>query len=194
MSIDPVTLGNHGVNVDALTPDALLVYIQSALGDLDADIQGYLDKQKQILAEKTALHDVEALLGTKPKSSDELLELYRKAEAEIRKLPEGDPVRSQAHALLVQFVQDHREHGGRFDTTNGVVTDPEHVKFKTVADDQWKKLDEDLKNIGEDTSSQGETNMIQLQSLMSRRQTAVQLTTNVMNKLDQSYESIVKNI
>jgi len=36
--------------------------------------------------------------------------------------------------------------------------------------------------------------MIQLQSLMSRRQTAVQLTTNIMNKLDQSYDSIVKNI
>lgn len=191
MSIDPVSVSGQGLNVDNLTPDALLIYIQSALGDLDADIQGYLDKQQLVLAEKTALHNVETLLGTKPGNLEDLQKLYRAAEAEIRKLPENDPVRTQAHALLAEFARSHH-HGGMFETTTG--TFPEGSTFIKIGDDEWKKLDEEMKNLGADASSEGETNMIQLQSLMSRRQTAVQLTTNVMNKLDQSYDSIVKNI
>ncbi len=39
-----------------------------------------------------------------------------------------------------------------------------------------------------------ELNMIQLQSLMSERQTAVQLTTNLLKALNQSQKSIINNM
>lgn len=183
------------IDLDGLTPDALLIYVQTALGALDTDIQGYLDKQKQIVAEKKALHDIEALMGAKqPKNKEDLLEMYRNANAQISGLPPGDPVRNAAHKLLVDFVNAHRKGGGTFFTYTATISDLDGMKFQSISDDQWKELDENLKNIGADASSTGETNMIQLQSLMSRRQTAVQLTTNLMNKLDQSYDAVVRNI
>lgn len=194
MSIDPISSSGQNIDVKGLTPDALLVYIQTSLNDLDTDINGYLDKQNQIIAEKKVLHEVEAMLGTKPTNGEELLKLYRDAEAKLAELPPGDPARHAAHLALVNFVKDHNINGGYFRTDLGTVEHPESMELGAISDDQWKDLDQNLKNIGDDASSQGETNMIQLQSLMSRRQTAVQLTTNMMNKLDESYASVVKNI
>jgi len=48
--------------------------------------------------------------------------------------------------------------------------------------------------MAEDIKGGAEISMLQLQQLMAQRQTAVQLTTNMMSKLDQTQDSIVKNV
>ena len=40
----------------------------------------------------------------------------------------------------------------------------------------------------------GELNMIQLQSMMSQRQAALQLTTNILTSMDRTTSSIIKNL
>ena len=56
------------------------------------------------------------------------------------------------------------------------------------------QLTTNLKNDAADLNSDSEMTMITLQSLMSQRQTAVQLTTNLVQSLGDQQNSIAKNI
>jgi len=56
--------------------------------------------------------------------------------------------------------------------------------------DQERRLDAIVK----DLNASGQMDMINLQSLMSSRQTAVQLSTNLMKTLSDAQREIIKNI
>ena len=56
------------------------------------------------------------------------------------------------------------------------------------------QLTQNLKNDAANLNSDSEMTMINLQSLMSQRQTAVQLTTNLVQSLGDQQNSIAKNI
>jgi hypothetical protein len=56
--------------------------------------------------------------------------------------------------------------------------------------EQQKRLDALVNDLG----SSGEMDMIRLQSLMSQRQTAVQLSTNLIQALSHSADAIAHNI
>jgi hypothetical protein len=51
-----------------------------------------------------------------------------------------------------------------------------------------------LDGVGKDIDSSAQMDMIRLQSIMSARQTAIQLSTNLIASLSESTKSIVSNI
>ena len=52
----------------------------------------------------------------------------------------------------------------------------------------------DVQSMLDNVNGNAEINMIQLQQVMSQRQTAVQLTTSLLAKLDEGTKSVVGNI
>ena len=65
----------------------------------------------------------------------------------------------------------------------------QNVVFGDLFNDSAK-----LKSISDELDAGSELNMIEVQSLMSQRQTAIQMTTNLMSKYDQGVQTVVNNL
>lgn len=68
------------------------------------------------------------------------------------------------------------------------------VSVHSYSSEQWAGNTAKITNLKDDASGNSELNMIKMQSIISQRQMAIQLTTNMMSKLDQGEASIAKNI
>jgi len=94
----------------------------------------------------------------------------------------------QGHAGPTR-LDDASPLGERAEISAGAAPNPHYPK-----DGEWKGTIDGLVKMAEDIKGGAEISMLQLQQLMAQRQTAVQLTTNMMSKLDQTQDSIVKNV
>lgn len=166
-----------------LTNESLLVYCQSQLASLDGTIKGYMEEQKLNIARKKVLSDLESNFKKYDPSQtatgwDGTAKAFDDA---IAALPEGDPLRATLQAK-------HDEIWDRYSTSS-----PNFI-HRGPSKEEWEGYTGDLHGMLEDLSGNAEINMIQIQSLMSQRQTAVQLTTSMMAKEDEGIRSILKNL
>ena len=147
-----------------------------------------MDEQRANIGRKKALGDVEnALKKFDPSASnpaqvkgcwDGIDQAFTDA---MNSLPPGDPVRAQLQAKR-EAIWDR--YG--MDSPNFVGRGP--------TKEEWQGYVGDVDTMLQDINGNAEINMIQLQSLMSQRQTAVQLTTSMMAKEDEGIRSVLKNI
>ncbi|HKO52311.1 MAG TPA: hypothetical protein VJV79_31600 [Polyangiaceae bacterium] len=175
---------NAGDGFEYLTGESLLMYCQTRLQDLDVDIQTRMDDQKSALTRRQVIQTAEQafkMFGDKgPQSQAEWGQCEDALAAAVNALPPGDPGR----AMLSSFCEDlHRQY------CENVAPNPHYPH-----DGEWKGTIDGLVKMQENIKSGSEIEMLQLQQLMSQRQTAVQLTTNMMSKMDQALDAIVKNV
>jgi hypothetical protein len=158
----------------ALSADALLAYCRAQLNSLDSTIQGYLDQQRLNVQRKKALSDVENMMTKYPNVpvQQEWHDFNETFWNAIVSLPSGDPVRTQLQAKWDELYP----RGGQF------------------TKEEWKAITGDIHSMVEEVSGNAEINMIHLQSIMSQRQTAVQLTTGMLAKYDEGIKSVIGNI
>jgi hypothetical protein len=95
----------------------------------------------------------------------------------MQALPPGDPIRGALQDKLDWF----NNHSG-----NG-----QQIYFTS---EQMTAFAGDVRSMLDNVNGNAEINMIQLQQVMSQRQTAVQLTTSLLAKLDEGTKSVVGNI
>jgi hypothetical protein len=166
---------------NSLTSDALLIYCQSQLSALDGDIKGYLDEQRLNVARKKGLADLENTMKKYTTSMDSAgaQDVEAAWNRAMNSLPPGDPVRNAMNAKYQEFL--HHDHG----------YGPGAIYY---SGEEWSALMGDVHSMLENVNGNAEINMIQLQSIMSKRQTAVQLTTSMLSKLDEGTKSVVSNI
>jgi len=163
----------------SLTGDSLLLYCQSQLRSYDETITGFLNEQKLNLARKKGLSDIENTLKKYTthlgqSGVDDITNAFKSA---INALPPGDPVRGVMEDKLKEFTS-HSGNGQQISYTSEQLT--------AFAGDVQSALDK--------VNGNAEINMIQLQQVMSQRQTAVQLTTSLLAKVDEGTKAIVGNI
>ena len=159
----------------ALSADALLAYCRAQLSSLDGTIQQYLDQQRQNIQRKKALSDVETVMKkypNVPSGKEQWADYDQTFLKAIESLPQGDPVRAQLQEKWDELA-------------------PRQGHFTA---DEWKAITGDIRSMLEEVSGNAEINMIQLQSIMSQRQTAVQLTTGMLAKYDEGIKSVIGNI
>ncbi|HYQ42900.1 MAG TPA: hypothetical protein VER11_13060 [Polyangiaceae bacterium] len=162
-------------NTSSLTPDGLLIYCQSALGSLDSDVKSLLDEQTLNLARKSAISNCENVMkkyADVPNNRAEWEEYDKAFHDSIASLPPGDPVRDQLQAKW----------------------DQAWPKQGAFTKEEWSGFTGEIHSILDNVNGNAEINMIQLQSLMSQRQTAVNLSTNLMQKFDEGTKAIVNNM
>ncbi len=191
----------------ALSPEGLLLYCSSRLQTLDTNIKQYFAQQQTrngVIGEATKLMEIINHWPTGQKGSkeivcspadcqnhanqgNELLDLFRKTNS---------PEVKRACAEAFQQVTGMSIN----DFATGNVT-PDQIRSAASAEriqpvnlQERTAQIEGIKNTVSNLTKAGEMDMIQLQSLVSQRQLAVQLTTQLLQSLNETSKQVVGNI
>ena len=197
-SVAPNFVSGDAEAVANLTPEGLMLYLESRLGDLDGQIDGLFRKQQDVSriredlnAMQEALQTLESdpanknALGTPNVDAnnngqidrEELSEYERKLTDAIADIKEVDPT------LGAKLEADLGKVGYVLDGRNG-----QYMAYEV------KNTVDYLNTVSKELESSAQLEMIKLQSLMSSRQTAIQLSTNLVSALCDSTKSIASNI
>lgn len=178
-------MGSSYAGAQHLTPEGMMIYLQSRLGGIDEQIGTLMDKQKSAESTRKALQGLANEVGSgdadmqmDPKvCADSLNQIAHDRGAEA-----AAEVLSQLPASLraeIKLSKSGDYEGGK--TVN--VPKAEIANTKTY-----------LETAVKDIESGAELEMIQLQSLMSARNTAISLATNMMSAIGKGEEAVVGNI
>ena len=201
---------SYAGDMQSVSPDALLEYCQIQLGGLDSQITDQVNQQNKMLAERTAVEQVQTALenyGTQgPQNADQMGDCVAAFQKAIASLPTGDPVaaqlQTQCDAMTTKYGYDP---GGKPNATVQVLQSPVNsadtvttLTQPTLANkpqnDDWKGTTDALTTLAGDVKSNAEIDMLNLQDLVSQRQQAVQLCSGIMSKTDQTLEAQAKAI
>lgn len=173
-------------SADGLTPEGLLFYLQSRLGGLDAEINEAFAKQQQSQKLRSALLDIQRITaGIGPEGGDLTDAQVKELGAAIQRLGTVDP--TMAQNLMKDFAN-----GGLY--TPGSNPDGSEDAWKTHYDAAMaSSLRESVGARLKQLESSANLDMIQLQSLMSARQQAIAMCTNLEAKCEEGPEAIVAN-
>jgi hypothetical protein len=205
-----------------LTPQALMVYCQTRLQGIDSQVQAAMTTQQNTNWEQTeignVLSDVASISGgtTNGVTTDpqvvQALEL--KLENLITQIQQTDPTCSQLQPLeqlhdsvmatgtgayppANTSIQGY--YGSSPNGTTGAPMGRVPPAGSPTNDSSFSTADltgftSTLNNINSSLSSGAEMGMINIQSLMSDRTTAIQLTTSILQSFDDGLSKIADNI
>lgn len=183
----------HGVAAAALptltnlSAEDLLAYCGAQLNAIDGQIHDLMGSQQRALVERQQIGKAVSYLktfgDTGPKTQEDMVACYNAVDDAIKALPPGDPAR----AALSDFKDKmEAKYGSPIGGGNNAIHTP--------AAGEWAGTTGQLSQIGEDIKGQSELDMINLQGLVTQRQSVVSLTTQMMAKMQESLMSIAKNI
>lgn len=149
-----------------LSGESLMLYLSTRLSDLDDQIKELMGEANKALATKEFLNDVKEWADRyeAAMASDDE-ERQQRVRNEFPDAPPG------MDALATKLRESH---GGSAEDT--------------------KRLKAEVDTLVDEVNGQSELCMIRLQQLMSQRQVAVQLATNLLAKLNSGFEAIVVNL
>jgi len=171
-----------------LTPDLLLAFCASKIRGIDEQVQRAFAKQNDRNTLSKKLSDLSDGLG-----------LYQKG------VP-GDDINGKKMivekydaAILAagkdsEFGKKLAEQKAAFERTAKINDVKGQSGEPDVADWEMKNFIDDASRIQSELNQEGELEMIKLQSLMSQRQQALQMCTNMVQSLNQSSQQIAANV
>lgn len=201
----------------SLTGEALLFYCQTQLNGIDNEITAFMERQKLSVDKKKILNELVDVMGQNapPKTKEAFKAIGEALDAALEqlkalKLPPNDPSVAGLTSLGVSLCKHYAD--GDYAGTSGAAAftkweqagpgsaNPKNKfadmtgLFEGNADPEpYQGFLGEAKNLVADISANAELNMIEIQSAVSKRQTVVQLTTNMMAKIDGSLAGIVAN-
>lgn len=194
-----------------LTPDGMMLYCASQLRFLDEGIQQHMAQQQQAHTVATRLNDLKAALGKSLMSDNDgavKAQAVAAFQAAYASLPPGDTeMRDKLNATFQDFVadayciDDHAAAGhynlatlsqGDVDALNNAAA--ASGPLNKVSGDDLKRYSTDVDGLSTDLGKGAELDMINLQSLVSQRQMAIQLTTQIVSKLNEAASTVVNQI
>ena len=206
-SVQPVNtaLTSDPQAATGLSPDALVAYCDTRLSDLDTQMQAIFAQQTQSAASIQNLDGIASLLnelpqpgsksGTNPTihiSDAQLRQIFSAYDTAIDDLSstKGTPAQmwssGEKTTLGTELYQD--VNAFRLACKGSVSSG------WTLPESVVTNLSQNLKTYTSNLNSDSEMQMINLQSLMSSRQTAVELSTNMMQTLGSTGLAIVANL
>jgi hypothetical protein len=187
-----------------LTPDALLAYCQSRLDSIDGQVRAAFSQQQLRNSESSAIQGVlqtfQASSGGVTSDSQSCARMETALHDLIEKLKASDPGCPELPRLEQTYNDAVRSGTG---PTSALPYEDEGLYppkqsgpegDNTFSNTEMQTFISSLQGCASDLNSGSELQMIQLQSLMSQRQTAVQLTTNLVQSLGDQAQKIAENI
>jgi hypothetical protein len=215
---------NIANNEPVLSVETLLTFCQSRLRTLDDQIRAKMDGQRANINLQTALNKVQSLLPKAEGGADEkankagLDEAWKAIEAaKAAAITAGDKDTYDQLCTLQGAMcsgnKDKKDGAGNPLDDNGKALDscwglkPEDAEKVHAANEaRWAKADgvfnkqeaegwiKSVEGMSANSRSNNEMSMISLQSMVSQRATALQLTTNMLNSMNESLKGITANI
>lgn len=169
----------------SLSPEGLLIFCQAQLGALDKTIQERMAGQRNLIAKQNALTELRTALSTAGLSENG---------------PEANLSDAQMHQLNLAFDAAIAKAGQMGDRAmvqkltelkNGPLHQGDDFKLNAG---EMKAMFGSIDGMVNEGRSGAELNMIEIQSLVSKRATALQLTTSMLSSTNESAKSIAGNI
>ena len=183
----PVPEAASGASIDdmdplgtGLTPDALMAYCQSRLDSIDSQVQSSFDQQNKNASEISQIQDVANTFktySTANQSGANLADMQKRLTDLVNQIQGTDPNSAALPGLKDTLAQ-----------LNSTAQDDLVVTTETEG------FAQNITDSANDLNSGSELQMVQLQSLMSQRQTAISLTTNLVQSLGDQENKIADNI
>ncbi len=184
--------------VQNLTAEGLLLYCQAQLNNLDREIHVLLSAQQGDVDQKDVLSKLQGTLNgyAPPASEKDINECEAAYNKAIDALPDGE-IRNDLIKQRDKAIGELKELAAKaradLEEKEGRPVNPSEVKVE-VNSMTWEATTGEVGRLGERISGDAELRMIKLQSFVSKRQSAIQLTTNLMSKFNQGLDSVVKNM
>jgi hypothetical protein len=204
-----------------LDGETILLYCATQLNDLNSEIKARMDQQRATRDAKGYLNQVRAVIGRHAEqaetalSAEEKQEICKNYAEAIRALPPGNARDSLMKSFnefrrTACYNNDHNAEALKMgpEAMDGYLTlnkdgVPDGVakdvaieaqgNTNALAKHETEAMIKELGNFADEVGKNAELDMIGLQQLISQRQMAIQTTTNLMAKMNQSLETIVQN-
>jgi len=175
------------IDGEVFSPETLMIYIASRMNDIDGDIQALLGQQEEIRSKKEALNEVKQWMSdynayheSHEKGEYEEFSPYNQELWDAAPYPpEGHPAYDEATQMIDDFKErvlageDVTRSGRREVIQNGIA---------------------DVETALDELDGQSEMAMIRMQQKISDRGTALQMVTQMLQKMGQSLQAIAGNI
>lgn len=168
---------------DILSPDAMIIYCQSRLRNLDSQINQKIEKQRQLTEPPASVAQLKQAIQKCQEAKINDKGCYEVSNADYEAVGQAfaavanDPSLSKAEKEAI------------FATKAGFDCGDDHA----VSSPELKGVTDACEKLQTNRNQDAEINMLSIQSLMSQRQTAVQLTTNILASINESTKSVVNN-
>jgi len=181
-----------------MTPDTLMTYCESRLKGIDTQVKEQFAKQQSANKESTALTALmQALAGAGGASindarTDTAGTNIKAAFVHALDASVGDPatfaaVKAEYSKFLATAYEDD-------DSPYKVPKADSKDTCSTIDDKELQDMSANIKDAQSNLNSGSELAMIQLQQLMSQRQTAISTCTNLISTLNQASTGIAQNL
>lgn len=200
-----------------LTPDAIMAYCQSRLQSIDGQVETAMTQQQNCNNEQTGvqgiLTDVSSLQselnngvvkdhGAAAKLEGDLEKLISQMQATDPSNPQIGTLEQLHDTIMATGTGPNNGAGGYYCSANppGSPTGqapPPNVNQDhddTFGTDELTSFSQTLTGVNNALNNSAELGMIQIQSLMSQRTTAIQLSTNILQSMDDGMSKIVDNV
>ncbi len=187
-----------------LTPDALMAYCQARLDSIDGQVTGAFAQQQLRNGESSALQGVLQKFQEHSDGVSSDSTSCKKMETALRDLIEHIKTVDPGSPELPKLEQTYNDlvYSGTGATSDLPYEDEDLYPPKqsgpsgdnTLSNTEMQTFISSLQGCASDLNSGSELQMSQLQSLMSQRQTAIQLTTNLVQSLGDQAQKIAENV
>lgn len=157
-----------------LTPDSILAYVGAKLRGLDEQIHSLMEQERGTQGQMDLISVAQANMqgGDLGKGDGQVQSTLDSLDAAINSLPQGSPARDQLQKVRNDFASN----------ANDGIGAKERSEFAATIGNASKTL-----------SQASEMSMIRLNSVVSMRQAALQMSSNLVNTVGQMTLSIVQN-
>jgi hypothetical protein len=181
--------GSANFNASALTPESLLVYLNTRMGSLDSQMNDIFERQQKAEKVREEVRALQEQLTTLRESAD-------KSQGLDMTDPEGFYEAADKHIAIIQgldatLADDIK---AKYYSSGQIGAHPGDVPDARYDTSEIEATKEYLDSVTKGLESSSQMDMINLQSLMGTRQTAVQLATNLISALNETSKSVVSNI
>lgn len=179
----PTSTAESGDATDALTSD-LFSYCESQINSIDSQAEGYFDSVQD---NNTTQQDLAAAQGT-------IETLQAEAEGHggsINDATNVNQAQSQLQALAAAYPAAASQIN---DALSTLTTDGKGGTDTTVSTSDCESILNTLSDVGNQLNSDNQMQMISLQSAMSDREQAIELTSNILQAVDDSASKVIANI
>jgi hypothetical protein len=194
-----------GPDAIGLSPDALLAYCQARLDSIDGQTRGIFKEQELRNSESSAIQSVLATFQGYTSGVNDDQQACTAMETSlsnlIKQLQQTDPGCPELGKLMQTFNDLRYSGTGSKVSTLTAFDEGSYPAARTgpegdctLSTSEIQGFISNIQNCASDLNSDSELQMIQLQSLMSQRQTEVQLTTNLVQSLGDQAEKVAENI
>lgn len=203
--VEAPTVPSTGGDGQYLTMDSLMTYCQSRLHSLDTQAQDIFRRQQKCNDDAGSLNNVLATLESLTggvqlggRTAHDIIGAYQLAINKVgADTPLGAKLTSEMNKLAHRLSPDGKLEAAMKDPsfwTNGAGNADDGLTSVALSAEDMKPFTETVKGFASDLNHDSELNMVSLQSIMSQRQMAIQVVTNLVQSLGDMSNKIAANI